>query len=202
MKKEFYLTIFLHLAIIVTSIINIFSTHKWMAETSFLQITKAPIVITSISCASSTFSLFFLFCFANRHYKIFPVASAFFSIPFLAIELYFGFILRFDIEKFFELLIPFWANKHGSAEINFLQRKFQCCGYLDTTDFPPSECVMNYCVPCLEKLKKALGDPLKGCGTYIFSVAFVRILTMILFGIAYNEDEDMSLIDENELFLS
>ena len=171
-----------------------------MAETSFLQITKAPIVITSISCASSTFSLFFLFCFANSHYRLFPITSAIFSIPFLTLELYYGFVLRFDIWKFFDQQIPSWANKHASAEINFLQRKFKCCGYLSTTDFPSSECSMNYCVPCVEKLKEALGEPLKGNGTYIFSVAFVRILTIVLFGLAYNEDEDLSLIDETEIY--
>ena len=201
MKKEFYLTVFLHISIICTSIINIFSTHSWMASTYFIQVTKSPILMIFISCAASTFSLFFLFCFANRHYRVFPIASAFFSVPFLAIEIYFGFILRFDIEKFFEMQIPYWANKHGSAEINFIQRKFQCCGFFDTTDFPASECSMNYCVPCLEKLSKALSDPLKGCGTYIFSVAFVRVITIVLFGVAYNEDEDLSIIDENDLFL-
>ena len=202
MKKEFYLTFFLHIAIITVSFVNIVSTRKWMSSTGIIQITETPIYMMTLSCVSSMFSLLFLTCFYRTRFKIFPTASFIFSLPFLSVEFYFAYLMRYDIDKFLDQLIPIWANKHASAEVLFLQKKFKCCGYVSTTDFPQIECQGNYCTPCIEKIGSVLEKPLTGCGTYMFSNAVIRLISMITFWISYNMEEDPSIIEENEFIMN
>ena len=202
MKKEFYLAFLLHSLIITASIINIITTRAWLLETGFIQISETPIYMMSLSCFSSGATIFFMIIFYHRRYWVFPVISAILSLPFLSVEFYFAYVMKFDTIRFLEQLIPTWANKHASAEVLFLQKRFKCCGYISVTDFPSVECQMGYCTPCIQKIEQALGEPLKGNGVFILSNALVRSIAIILFFVAYSEEDDPTIIDPNDPLVS
>ncbi|EAY12390.1 hypothetical protein TVAG_246240 [Trichomonas vaginalis G3] len=180
----------------MTAIMNAFSIVQWMKSSGLVLITNTPFRILEISIFSSFMLFLFMWGFSRTKYRLFPFASALISIPTIFIELYFGYVLIYDIDKFFILNTQAWAEGYQSNELTTLQRRYNCCGYFSLTDFPNVNCPTTAQTPCMHKLKNILKSPLSGCGVNSISDGIIRALAVIAFYFSYSEEEDINAIDD------
>lgn len=190
MKYYFVLGLAVQVLILISCLMNIYSTKTWMEHTKLILLTRLPFVVHFISIFQSLFAIFFMWIYYKLREKQFSQMLGIFSAPFIAFELYFAYLFKFNVEDFIGMHMARWTDGYSTTEILDLQKEYNCCGFFKNSEFPAQLCHTSSGIPCVDALIDAFSYPLSGMGTHFFSTAFAQIFAAFMFYIGYDQEDD------------